>query len=471
MPTEGDSLFMTREEILTELREQMQLLIPDVYLGPDGNLNLLFEVAAGVMETVFQALQILSEDMFVMTANEAALENWGVQYGEARKQGTPASGNLLFAGQGGTPIPIDAEVAYDPGTGEEPRYFVTTETDTIPNPGTPSAPTLADGGAGAMVAGTYEYAITFLTAEGETEIGTISAPIVQAINKQVNLTAIAVGGPGTLSRNVYRQRDLGGFKFVKNIPGNVTTTTTDNVAEGSLGAAPPEESTAERVLMTAQSDDNGEIYNMLANTIIVLTNVPDGITSVTNPAVFAGGTDREAVEDYRERLLNTIRAPAVGSVADIKAWAESVEGVDQATVYENDNLGTPTNGHVTVRISGPGGTVPDAGVIADTLAELDSHDLANVTFHVGTFTPTSTAVTVDVTLASGYTLGDVTPSVQFASQEYINNLGVGETWYHTGAEAAVWGLPGIIDVIITSPASNQATGSTSKRTPGVITVS
>lgn len=470
MPAEGDVLFLSRDEILAELRGQMQLLIPDVYLGPDGNLNLLFEVASGVIETVFQALQILSEDMFVMTANEASLENWGIQYGEERKQGTPATGNLLFAGEGGTAIPIDAEVAYDPGTGEEPRYFVTTETDTIPNPGTPTAPNIADGGAGAMVAGTYEYAVSFVTAQGETEIGAISSALVQAINRQINLTAIPIGGLGTISRKIYRQRDLGGFKYVKTIADNVTVANTDNVAEGALGAAPLTESTAERVLMTAQSDDNGEIFNMLPNTITVLTNVPDGITSVTNPATFSGGTDREATEDYRTRLLNIIRAPGVGAVADIQAWAESVEGVESATVYENDNLGVATNGHVTVRISGPNGTVPDAGVIAAVQTELDSHDLANVTFHVGTFTPTVTAVTVDVTLATGYTLADVTPSVQFAETEYINGLGVGETWYHTGAEAAVWGLPGIVDAVVTIPATNQATGATAKRTPGTITV-
>jgi hypothetical protein len=101
---------------------------------------------------------------------------------------------------------------------------------------------------------------------------------------------------------------------------------------------------------------------------------------------------------------------------------------------------------------------------------LDAMDWANVTFHVGVFTPTVTAVTYDVTLDTGYTLLDVTPSVTQAANDYINSLDVGETWRHTGAEAAVWGLPGILDVVVTSPASNQATGATSKRTPGVITV-
>lgn len=470
IPAEGEILYKSREEILSELQDGMTFLIPDVYLGPDGNLNMLFQVFSGVGESVFQALQVNSEDMFVMTANESALENYGVQYGEARKQGTPSTGELLFAGEGGTVIPLDAEVAYDPGTGEDPRYFKTIETDTIPNPGIPTAPVTVDSAAGLLSAGTYEYGISFVTDQGETEIGSLSAPLVLAASRQVSLSAIPIGGPGTLHRKIYRQRDLGGFKFVKQLTGNVATIDTDNIAEGGLGAAPLEASTAERILLSAESDEPGEIYNMLPNTITTLTIVPDGITSVTNSQSFTGGSDQEAVEDYRTRLLTTIRSPAVGAVSDIQLWAESVEGVETATVYQNDNLGVATNGHVTVRISGPSGSVPSAGVQTDVMNELLSHDLANVTFHVGTFTPTPTNVTADVTLDTGYTLLDVTPSVEFAIAQYINALAVGETLRISGLVAAIFGLPGIIDVTITTPASNQATGATSKRTVGTVTV-
>ena len=133
-------------------------------------------------------------------------------------------------------------------------------------------------------------------------------------------------------------------------------------------------------------------------------------------------------------------------------------------------MGVATNGHVTVRISGPDGTVPPAQVITDVMTELMSHDLANVTFHVAAFTPTPTNVTADVTLATGYLLVDVTPSVTFAISSYINDLAVGETLRVAGLTSAVFGLPGITDVVITVPAANQATGTTSKRTVGTITV-
>ena len=98
--------------------------------------------------------------------------------------------------------------------------------------------------------------------------------------------------------------------------------TTVSVSDGSVGLAPadpPEISTAEQLILEGQSDDPGETYNVLPNTITTLTIVPDGIQSVFNPAAFSGGSDQEAVEDYRTRLLAVVRSPSVGSLGDIKA--------------------------------------------------------------------------------------------------------------------------------------------------------
>jgi uncharacterized phage protein gp47/JayE len=96
--------------------------------------------------------------------------------------------------------------------------------------------------------------------------------------------------------------------------------------------------------------------------------------------------------------------------------------------------------------------------------------LANVTIHVAAFTATPTDVTVTTTLATGYTLADVTPSVSQAITDYINSLDVGETLRLSGITAAIVGLPGILDVAVNLPATNLATGATSKRTPGTIMV-
>lgn len=469
MPLEGDLLFRDRDEILADMQSQLRLLVPDIYLGPDGNVNLLMKVMSGVIESVFLSNQIVSEDMFVITANEGALERWGEQFGVPRKLGTVSTGTVKFFGEGGTFIPAGTEVAYDPGTGEAVIYFRTTENGTIPNPGLALAPTVTDTGAG-NISGAIEYAVSFLTDSGETIIGEISEAIT-VTSRQLQLTNIPIGGPGTIGRRIYRQKDGDGiWKLVTTINDNTDTDFDDNVADGSLGAVPPAFSTAETIEVEAESELATSRANLGIGFVDVLANAPDGATAVTNTTLFSGATDSEPSFDYRQRLLRAIRAPATGSPSDLKAWAEEIEGVETATVYTNDNLGTPQNGHATVRVSGPNSEIPDAAVVAQVQAELNAKDLANITIHVAGFTALPTDVTVDVVLETGFVMGDVTSSVQLAIAEYINSLDVGETMMTAGILSAVFNLPGILDVTVTSPVGNQVTPATSKRTVGTITV-
>lgn len=112
--------------------------------------------------------------------------------------------------------------------------------------------------------------------------------------------------------------------------------------------------------------------------------------------------------------------------------------------------------------------MPSGTVVSNVLAELQSHDLANITILVGTFTPHVYSPTVDVTTASGYSLADVTPSVQAAVTDYINGLDVGSTVYAAGIIAAVFNLPGVINATTTFTDSTAA--ATEKPTAGTVTV-
>lgn len=469
MPVEGDILFKTREQVLNEIQANFLLLVPDAYLGDDGNLNLLFKVMSGVIESVFLANQVVSEDMFVATANEGALERWGQQYGVPRKAGTRSTGELKFFGQGGTFIPIGTEVAYDPGTGDQIVYFRTTEEGVIPNPGTPTPPTVQDLDVG-NVTGAIEYAVSFVTAVGETLISDPSEPIT-VTSRTLRLTGVPLGGPGTLKRRIYRQRDGDGiWKLVVEINDNSTTQYDDNMLDAGLGANPIAFSTAENVTVDAESESPGFASNVGAGAISVLTNVPDGITAVVNPGIFTGASDEETSFEYRQRLLATIRAPFTGSPADLKVWAEEINGVESASVFTNNNMGAFANGHATVRIASDNSTQPEPELISQVLEALQSRDMANITLHVAGFDAVATNVTVDVTLEDGFTLADVLTMVQFAIADYINSLEVGETLMVAGIVSAVFNLPGILDVTVTSPATNQATDEVAKRTVGTITV-
>ncbi len=103
----------------------------------------------------------------------------------------------------------------------------------------PGASTAAAGGAGNVDIGAHYWAITFVTASGETVAGTVSNTVtIAASAKQVNLTGIPISSDArVISRKVYRTIAAGSqLKLVATIANNTATTYTDNTADVGLGA-------------------------------------------------------------------------------------------------------------------------------------------------------------------------------------------------------------------------------------------
>jgi hypothetical protein len=99
------------------------------------------------------------------------------------------------------------------------------------------------GVAGNVDTGNHAYAVSYVVNGVETSAGGASNTVATVIgsNGQVNLTNIPLGPTGTTSRNIYRTKIASGtvYFFLINIPGNSTTTYTDNTADSGLGAGPP----------------------------------------------------------------------------------------------------------------------------------------------------------------------------------------------------------------------------------------
>lgn len=474
MPFQGDLLYRTAEQVLAALITKMQARIVDVWVEDDSTLRILFTVISGEIEGVYLANQILRDNIFVTTANFPELRRHGDVHGVAMKTGTPSSGTLKFRGAGGTTIPVGMQVAADSGVGD-PLYYETTSTGTIPNPGQAGSPAASlNGAAGNLMPGNYEYRVTFVTAAGETVPGGVSnvITVAQATTGRIDLSALPVGGAGAVSKRIYRQQDGGGYKLVTTLD-NVILTYQDNVAAGSLGVAPPTVDSAHAVFLSGQSEKAGTTYNVPVGTILVITGGVDGVSGVENTTAFTGASNDEDFEEYRTRLLRHVRNPKSGSPADLESWAEEIEGIDKATAFVNDNMGVPAPGHVTMRLAAPNGGVPSLDLL-NTVAEMyRERNIATITMHVTTFTPVPTNVTVVITLESGttYTLADVTPTVQSRIQSYIDSLPVGGTVRRSGIVDAVFGdIPGVADVDVTVPATNQTTTAIQKRVAGVITV-
>jgi hypothetical protein len=136
------------------------------------------------------------------------------------------------------------------GSGDGYIYEMDTSNREVGRVFTPDACTaaLAGSGAGNLSNGTYRYKITFYDDTKESDAGAPSQALVVADNStdgQASLTNIPLDTTLTATkRRVYRTEvDLNVFKLVGEIADNTTTTFTDNVADGSLGAEAPSTNT------------------------------------------------------------------------------------------------------------------------------------------------------------------------------------------------------------------------------------
>lgn len=466
---QGSELYRTKEQVLAAFIAAWQTSVPDVWIGEDGTLMIMLTIESAQIEGLYLANQLALEDMFIQTASTAGLQRHGAEIGLDQLPGSPATGNLLFSGEGGVYIPTGTEAGLDPGGGMDVLYYETIIDGTVPNPGIPSSPTVADGGVAGALTGTFEWGVTFLTGSGETLLGAISDALLLS-GSTAQLSNVPLGGPGTTGRNIYRSVDGGEFQLVMTLGDNITTDWFDDVAS-PLPTAPPINSTANEILLAAQSEDNGMSYNAAPSAISLLTDAPPGLTSVINPLSFVGGSDPEDTERYRTRLLEWYRTPQTGSPSDLEAWAETVDGVDSATAFTNQNaVGNVAPGTITIRISGVGGSIPDPTVVSAVQNLLESYGLANITIVVDTFTATPIDVTVTLTPAPGFTSEQLAPSVEEAISNYIDSVPTGGTLYIAGIITAVMGVTGVDDVSVSYPTDNQTIPAQNKFTSGTITV-
>lgn len=124
----------------------------------------------------------------------------------------------------------------------------------------PAAPTVAAGAAG-LPNGVYKCQVTFVSSQGETTGGTEAT--VTVTNQQISWSVIPTGPAGTTARKLYRTAAGGATgteKLVTTINDNTTTTFTDNVADGSLGAAVPTANTFNQVIVTLETVTTGKAY-------------------------------------------------------------------------------------------------------------------------------------------------------------------------------------------------------------------
>lgn len=147
-------------------------------------------------------------------------------------------------------ITVYSAAATEPLTVAEVKQFCRLDgTNAEPAPGAITAALGSPAAAGNVDDGAHRYLATFVTADGETEAGEVSAAVTVAdktVNGKVALTAIPLGGSAVTSRKLYRTAAAGStYLLLATIADNATTTYTDNIADASLGAGAPSANTTE----------------------------------------------------------------------------------------------------------------------------------------------------------------------------------------------------------------------------------
>lgn len=179
------------------------------------------------------------------------------------------------------------------------------------------------------------------------------------------------------------------------------------------------------VTVSAVCTEAGKIGNVPAGTIVLMVEPVEGVTSVTNPEPFTGGTDIENDDAFRERILDAWRLPATsGNKAHYRLWAREVPGVGDAKVFPL------WNGPGTVKV-----VIVDGNKRAANSELLDA-----VTAHIEDERPIGATVTVasavekqiniaaDVALASGYTIVQVPQLYQEAVVSFFREIALVETY-------------------------------------------
>lgn len=222
------------------------------------------------------------------------------------------------------------------------------------------------------------------------------------------------------------------------------------------------ENTTYQYQLTAETA--GTIGNEYAGAILPITSI-EGLTSAVMSDVLIPGDDEETDDELRERLITALnQRPFGGNIASYRESILAIDGVGDLQVY-------PTwDGGGTVKCSILGADLlPASSTLVQTVQNaIDPQPnqglglgAAPIGAKVTVVSPTSVNVNVSatVTLATGYSLDQVQPLVEAATEtllesvrkEWGTNLGTLEVIYSADVylarvTAAIVGVTGIANV-------------------------
>jgi uncharacterized phage protein gp47/JayE len=181
------------------------------------------------------------------------------------------------------------------------------------------------------------------------------------------------------------------------------------------------------------------------------------LSAATLRAPLAGGRPAETDWAYLERAVMR-RARHTSSLVlpdHFTAYTLEDPRVGRATTIDlyDPDTGAGAPGHVTVVVHGRGDPL-GADVLAELEQAMNAMSAAILTVHVVAAQLATVDVSATVTVAPGYTLGDVTDAADAAVGDWLSwrNSGFGQTVTPDAIESVVSGVAGVASVTVTAPA-------------------
>lgn len=178
----------------------------------------------------------------------------------------------------------------------------------LPIPSAPTVAMISPAAAGNIEDGVHKYAVTFVSAAGETTPSpTASITIADKTVNGKTVVTIPLGPTGTTQRKIYRT--LTGAEvltLLTTVANNTATTYTDNVADATLSGALPIINTAAFTIQSATTKLSEAARNLVHQPV-------------------AGAMVDSAAPLQRPACLYSLRAltgASTGAITNLKAWMD-----------------------------------------------------------------------------------------------------------------------------------------------------
>lgn len=183
------------------------------------------------------------------------------------------------------------------------------------------------------------------------------------------------------------------------------------------------------VVVPVQASTAGSAGNAAAGTVTIIVGSISGVDTVTNSAVFVGGSDAELDDDARARFVKWVSSLSKATKNAIGYAISQVQsGVTYSLIENYDYNGTAHPGYFYAVVDDGSGN-PSVSFISTVYNAIDA--VRGFTVSFGVFPPSLIHANVSMTLTISSTdttiIAQVRSLVTSAITQYINSLAMGES--------------------------------------------